>query len=608
MGKAWDKGGIANSVEMWREVLRVLRPGGWLLACGGTRTYHRMTCAIEDAGFEVRDSISWNYGSGFPKSLDCAKAIQGLAYQEFAKDARRLSGSAEGYPVNCSDSCRQCGVSLLSDQVIGQDAAPQLSDAPSRNRLYEPLAKTLADIGHRYTACHVGLSYHLSMLDCQNRKDADAWQLILEVSSFLCPACFAQSIEDVSDCATQQGGIRWSSIDSVSVVTAWAMSETVLRNWRMWSEPYNQYITGFQEWQGWGTALKPAHEPIVLARKPLSEATVAANVLRWGTGALAIDKCRIMPEVQRRDDDAYKRLSFLCASLDTHSIELSSVLDALEHIVFVLRSYSTDGKDLLHGAGGLDDKLPAAFGCVEMLVDRFLSNGDLCALNWLSIPNSLGDCLSCRRLCDELLHRVQEAAQVSLTSLLDALSDMCQQIREPKCTRCLSYSGLPSNSDAGQLVSSCLNLLCDSTKQYYNACLECRQAESTERPSGTNQGIYGADDRRGMIRGGTQGRWPANLITDGSPAVVAMFPPGRSSGIFNARGNGCKGRDGWVTNFPGSEVCKTMYDDSGSAARFFAVCPIDEGDYPPLFYCSKASKRERDAGLDTIPPPKKKEG
>jgi len=68
MGKKWDASGIAYNVALWQECLRVLKPGGHLLAFGGTRTYHRMTCAIEDAGFEIRDSIHWIYGSGFPKS------------------------------------------------------------------------------------------------------------------------------------------------------------------------------------------------------------------------------------------------------------------------------------------------------------------------------------------------------------------------------------------------------------------------------------------------------------------------------------------------------------------------------------------------------------
>jgi DNA modification methylase len=68
MGKAWDKTGIAYNVELWKQCLRVLKPGGHMLCFGGTRTYHRMACAIEDAGFEIRDCIQWIYGSGFPKS------------------------------------------------------------------------------------------------------------------------------------------------------------------------------------------------------------------------------------------------------------------------------------------------------------------------------------------------------------------------------------------------------------------------------------------------------------------------------------------------------------------------------------------------------------
>ncbi len=75
MGKQWDGTQIAFNLDMWKQVFRILKPGGYLLSFGGTRTYHRMTCAIEDAGFEIRDCIMWLYGSGFPKSLNIGKAI-----------------------------------------------------------------------------------------------------------------------------------------------------------------------------------------------------------------------------------------------------------------------------------------------------------------------------------------------------------------------------------------------------------------------------------------------------------------------------------------------------------------------------------------------------
>ena len=84
IGKSWDSSGIAYSVELWQQCLRVLKPGGHLLAFGGTRTWHRLAVAIEDAGFEIRDNIAWLYGSGFPKSLDIGKAIDKRGGKEIA--------------------------------------------------------------------------------------------------------------------------------------------------------------------------------------------------------------------------------------------------------------------------------------------------------------------------------------------------------------------------------------------------------------------------------------------------------------------------------------------------------------------------------------------
>jgi site-specific DNA-methyltransferase (adenine-specific) len=174
MGKSWDASGIAYNVELWAECLRVLKPGGHLLAFGGTRTYHRMAVAIEDAGFEIRDSIHWIYGSGFPKSLDVSKAID-----KEAGAKRKVVGSKRVSPKGVSGA---------------------------------------------------------------------------ETRSATAAGAFGGEAKDVP-------------------VTAPATEQA-------------------KQWDGWGTALKPAHEPIVLARKPL-DGTVAANVKEHGTGALNIDGCRI---------------------------------------------------------------------------------------------------------------------------------------------------------------------------------------------------------------------------------------------------------------------------------------------------------------------------
>jgi hypothetical protein len=180
MGKKWDYD--VPGEDIWRECLRVLKPGGHLLSFAGTRTQHRMACAIEDAGFEIRDMIAWVYGSGFPKSLDVSKAIDKAAGAE-----REVVGSYR----------------------VGGTAAK---------------------------GKHKG------------RVAADA------------------------DEGTAAGCFR--DLDITTPATPDAL-----------------------RWQGWGTALKPALEPITVARKPLI-GTVAANVLKWGTGALNIDGCRVPAEKQ----------------------------------------------------------------------------------------------------------------------------------------------------------------------------------------------------------------------------------------------------------------------------------------------------------------------
>jgi DNA modification methylase len=170
--------------EMWAvECLRVLRPGGHMLSFGGSRTYHRMACAIEDAGFEIRDQIMWLYGSGFPKSMDVSKAID------------KLNG-VKG--------------------TLGEPKSAAHAGWIERGRM-------------RGTEGHDG--YQRPWMDDPEAVDANARQYI--------------------------GG-----------------SETS------------------RKWSGWGTALKPAHEPICVARKPLI-GTVAKNVLEYGTGALNIEECRV---------------------------------------------------------------------------------------------------------------------------------------------------------------------------------------------------------------------------------------------------------------------------------------------------------------------------
>jgi site-specific DNA-methyltransferase (adenine-specific) len=162
MGKGWDKVGVSFSEETWKKCLRVLKPGGYLLAFGGTRTYHRIACAIEDAGFEIRDCIMWLYGSGFPKNMNIGLAID-----------KKLGNESK---------------------IIGEGRS-----------------------GGNSRACQ-----------------------------------------------------------SAETTTAGAYQLKEAQN----------------EWAGWGTALKPSYEPIIVARKPF-KGSLVDNVMKYGVGGINIDECRV---------------------------------------------------------------------------------------------------------------------------------------------------------------------------------------------------------------------------------------------------------------------------------------------------------------------------
>lgn len=236
MGRNWDHG--VPGVTFWREVYRVLKPGGHVVAFSGTRTYHRMAVAIEDAGFEIRDQLGWLYGSGFPKSHDVSKGIDrvgGLPWVDFADLLDGLIKSS-GYTYASLD--RALGVKSSSCYWVRKDARGGL---PPRNH-YERIKELL--------------NPPVEFTDLYDRAEREV-----------------VAIERRKNSPSGIVSIGRESVEVERKITAPATEAAI-------------------KWQGWGTALKPAWEPICLARKPLI-GTVAANVLRWRTGALNIDGCRV---------------------------------------------------------------------------------------------------------------------------------------------------------------------------------------------------------------------------------------------------------------------------------------------------------------------------
>lgn len=233
MGKKWDYD--APSVDIWKECLRVLKPGGHLLAFAGTRTQHRMAVNIEDAGFEIRDLIAWVYGSGFPKSTDISKAI-----------AKRAGGD------------------LVAKQAIAFMKSRREKMGLSRPQ-FERLIFGRADGNVRNWEDGISL------------PRPSLWPLIkqaMSLESTPFDADMERGDDEVAQCKGSYGyqanGERWEN-------------ERIVRR------PTTELA---QKWHGWGTALKPALEPITVARKPF-KGTVAQNVLEHGTGGINIEGCRV---------------------------------------------------------------------------------------------------------------------------------------------------------------------------------------------------------------------------------------------------------------------------------------------------------------------------
>ena len=239
MGKGWDGSGIAYNCEVWENAYRVLKPGGHLLAFGGTRTWHRLAVAIEDAGFEVRDSIAWMYGSGFPKSHDVSKGI---------------------------------------DKTNGE--VGRLLKFTAYMRTTELTAKQLNDATDTFMGSH-----YLTNKSQPAIPTPELWQLIRPLCGDV-PAWVDELVERIAAEREVVGKRTVPLGHSFAGPTHRADVGVVDYKDTAPATP------AAQQWQGWGTALKPAHEPIVVARKPLI-GTVAENVLTHGTGALNIDGCRI---------------------------------------------------------------------------------------------------------------------------------------------------------------------------------------------------------------------------------------------------------------------------------------------------------------------------
>lgn len=405
MGKSWDPG--VPGPEFWAEALRVARPGAHLVAFGGTRTFHRLACAIEDAGWELRDTVgyahrsgdagdcpwllAYSFGSGFPKSLDVSKAI------DKAAGAKR--------------------------EVLGT-----VRKTPSAG----------------------------------GAETNDGWTR------------------------------PWAEGKTTMDLTAPATDDA-------------------RRWQGWGTAIKPAFEPIVLARKPLGGRTVAANVLEHGTGGLNIDACRISALTGQRPGDtltAWEPEKNLCDSCARPAA-----------------SPAKPGTPATRGTSAGSLAAPTTSGKGEK--DR--------------TDTGMADTGCSAGLCPG----GQETGQTADSSSSTGVSGKMPTGRSRRATK--STTSTATGSTTG--LRTCNACGCSITDP----------GTSGNTPASKN----GTPNTHAAQGSAALGRWPSNLCHDGSDEVLAMFPETKS-GSGDVSGIKREDGDGW-----GMGGGSRLIGDSGSAARFF---------------------------------------
>jgi len=319
MGKGWDKDTIAFYPEFWEEVMRTMKPGAYLLAFGGSRTFHRMTCAIEDAGFEIRDTIMWLYGSGFPKSLNVHKAVwkEILLCQSNVNAPLAVQISESTY-LSCGADTEN--IAVAPALILPEGRPALLTEIGREDGLRAVTVTLLSESEAENINLSIGWSWSESKADrslltntfttetkSKTQTNQEIWQLCRRASTH------RYIIPD----ATIADGRKWSAAIVEKHLTGESANLSAIPTLT---------ALGCATWNpvkrvdGFGSALKPAFEPIIVARKPLI-GTVVQNVLRHGTGALNIDACRVPLAADDKLQDGIQRGDRLGRAIDTRNAD-----------------------------------------------------------------------------------------------------------------------------------------------------------------------------------------------------------------------------------------------------------------------------------------------
>lgn len=482
MGKGWDRSGIAYDLNVWLECLRVLKPGGHLLAFGGSRTYHRLACAIEDAGFEIRDQIQWLYGSGFPKSLDVSKAID---------------GRGEGSEIDRE---------RINRIIIGKGFKPRPT-------------------------------FHTGNIGCTSTANE----------------------YDITVSASDEG----------------------------------------KQWQGWGTALKPAHEILTLAYKPHEYDTERDKIY----ANLSLLEARLWLLLPASIAEKHFQLSpqgyvEACGSVQMDAAEWQSTQDGLLGQMDTSRCVSVMSTCLntVRSWRSILDVLCEITSTSTIETKTSLIT-DLRILNYSLSQTTPSIIIKAASQADgQALNALPVAQHFAAARLkLNGILTLSALDAATSKAHTLHRAGVETNSIV-LARKPLIRTVAENVLQHGTGGLNidgCRidgdvpsVPQPALRPNGFDSGhALGSGVGRNGEMSQAVGRWPANVIHDGSEEVLAGFPETTSNGQVNPY-DAKKEFSNIYGKYP-NEIRAPRPTNSGSAARFF--------------YCAKADQADRNEGLEQSP-------
>ena len=563
MGKGWDNSGIAFQSDTWKKCYEVLKPGGYLLAFGGSRTFHRIACAIEDAGFEIRDTIMWVYGSGFPKSMDISKSLDkrngrnpNIDFKEYLNMKRKEKGYSL-VDINKMMNVATNGGGFASS-IMGEKENIILPTKENYLKL-----KEILDLDNRYD-------------ELINTSEAE--REVIGTKKGV--GCFTNNEHYTV------GGTKANDYDITIPSTELA-----------------------KKWQGWGTAMKPSYESIIIAQKPYSiEIYLLIGILDILNEV--IEKCQLNLNANIVE-------KILKLNQAKQSVEENIVLKNAENKMFTKEDL-LEVMDMLQSILMENTNLNTELLCLNFLVEicnqmsKYTTEMKINLITELKILKLL--------VVENILKNTTEENKIKQLGMKQNALTVEEFLKEERLK--LNYMSILSAQDNVILkegksdLHPSLNQIIVARKPFKGSLVdnvieygvgginidECR-VEPTGEDIGRNnhKNPYGNDRTWSVSNtppqnttGRYEGRFPANTIltydeTD-FDEVCGGFPNTKSNGgkmsmpKMNSKSDGIN-----IYNFGKYNADRLEYD---------YVAPADSGSASRYFYCAKASKKDRDEGLD----------